>query len=308
MSSIADYSVSIAAIIVPILYSIFFEGSSILARKKNNILRELLTQFNVANGVWFYLLFALSVAIPIILLSWFDYAHLDSSLADFYLPSVAIIIIGVLLSIFRGLWVAFISLTGVFLLFHTFYIYHQYQQTLYSLYLTFLVFYIIYVVYSHKFPTKVHGFKKLQWITEIVGFSAFSFQLIYSIFVMGLTSLPTGSSVVQNLLLGDTYIIFIASWSALLAMSMALGLRWAWTSVRTAFFSVLLKIEPGAFKVSLKSAGGVSVKDGSIKSVEHSLVIQDQENEISIVPWEYVQRIGFEPSTKTIKRSNKHKI
>lgn len=305
MSAIVDYSISIAAIIVPILYSIFFEGSSILTRKKNNILREMLAQFNIANDFRFYLLFGLAVAIPVCLLSWFDYAHLDSSLADFYLPSIALIIVGLLLSIFKRLWVSFISMIGVFILFQTFYIYHQYQQTFCALYLSFLVVYIIYFKYSVKFPDKISGFKKMQWIPEIVGFSTFSFQLIYSVFVMGLDSLPTGGSVVPNLSLADAYILFIASWSALLALSMALGLRWALTSVRTALFSVLLKIDPDAFIVSLKSGGGVSVKSGVIKSVEHSLVLRDHEGEISIVPWEYVQRIGFKIPDKAQKKPNK---
>lgn len=308
MSAIVDYSISIAAIIVPILYSIFFEGSTILTRKKNNILREMLAQFNVANNFWFYLLFGIAVAIPVSLLSWFDYAHLDSSLADFYLPSIALIIIGVLLTLFKRLWVLFVSLVGVFILFKIFYIYHQYQQAFLALYLTFLVLYLIYIAYSVKFPNKTNKLKKMQWIPEIVGFSTFSFQLIYSVFVMGLDSLPTGGSIVQNLSLGDAYILFIASWSALLAMSMALGLRWAFTSVRTAIFSIMLKIEPDTFSVSLKSGGGVNVKSAIIKSIEHSLVLQDNEGEISIVPWEYVQRIGFKITSKTQKKPNKRQI
>ena len=295
---------SIAAIIVPILYSIFFEGIIVIKRKKNNFIIDLMRHIESLVNWKFHLLFGLSIFAPLFTLSWFDYLHLDSSLADFYLPSIAVIISGVLITIFKRIWVLFISSIGVFLLFYTYYIFHHYWYYLYTIYAVSLLIYLLYTFYStnKKFKKIAQKLQNIQWTVEVVAFTAFTFQFIYSVFVMGLDSLPVGNEVTPNLSLGNLYIIFISSWSLLLALSLTFGLRWAMTSAKINFFSSMLKNKRTRVTVGLKSALGNGVKSGEIKSIDNSLVIMDEKRELSVIPWEEVCMISY-----TTMEDNKRK-
>lgn len=298
MSGFVSSFLSIAAIIIPILYSIFFEGVIYLKRRKNNFIIDLMNQIETSINLKFYLLFGLCVFAPLLILSWFDYLHLDSSLADFYLPSIAVIITGLLITIFKRIWVLFISSIGVFLLFHTYYIFHRYWCSFYAIYAISLLVYIFYMVYfyKNKFQKVPKKILNLQWTVEVISFSAFTFQLIYSVFVMGLDSLPVGNEVASNLSLGNLYIIFISSWSLLLALSLAFGLKWAMTSAKINIFSSMLKFKQTKqtkVKVGIKGFAESDMKSGQITSISNSLVIADDKAEVSIIPWEEICMISY---------------
>lgn len=287
-----EIALSIVAIIVPVSYSIFFEGDMVIGRRKNNFIIEIMNVVNDHTNWKFYLIFSLSAAIPILLMSWFDYLHLDSSLADFYLPSIAVIITGLLITIFKRLWVLFISSIGVFLLFKTFYIFHQYVYTLYVLYALSLLIYISYIVFSTRSPEKGKNIRNFQWVVEVAAFSVFTFQLIYSIFVITIDSLPIGNQDNSNLLLGNLYIVFILGWSVLLALSLAFGLRWIWTSARINIFysTTIFKLEK--VEISVKNSLESKVISGSVQGMNHAFLISEGNGKVTLIPWEEIQMIS----------------
>lgn len=119
---------------------------------------------------------------------------------------------------------------------------------------------------------------------------------------MGLDSLPVGNEVASNLSIGNLYIIFISSWSLLLALSLAFGLKWAMTSSKINIFSSLLKFKQTKVKLGIKGFAESGVKSGQIMSISNSLVIADDKAEVSIIPWEEICMISYTLNMNTKRR------
>ena len=288
MATSSDFALAIASIVIPILYAAFFQGSTILTRRRENLLSEYIEYLRIGKGAKFYAAFSASVVTPMIILAYFDFTNLNSNLNLFYLPSFSVIIIGALLSIFRRLYSVLFAFPVVLFLFFIFPIYDQYMGL-------FAIANVLLLILCLGNEFKGWGTKivlRWHWMPMVLGFSAFGFQFLYSIFVMGLDSLPGNNSGLSRSVLANIYITFLAVYFTVFALSLPLGLRWLLKTIKFEILSLKIRKQSERFEVKVKSSGN-TLTQGYLRSIDKALVVEKVDGELEIIPWDLTLKFSF---------------
>lgn len=304
MSAGVTETIQIAAIVVPVLYSIFVESNRIVNRNRRRIEEALENLSNISKSKLAPALTFFSVMVPILLLLYFDSKNLDVSYAVIYIPSIAAVALGAALFIVRKLYVVIFSAPG-FIYFVWLYDYtsRPYLSYFWTAYGILFLFYTIYTVVSWKIPNIKKSFVKFYGIPQMAGFASFSFQILYISFSMSMGYITSLSGVVPKVTLGNLVIIYLMFWASFFTLSMALGIRNLVQDYRRSILSSSIEAKSMIINAKITTRGKFS-PEGEITSVGNSLTIKTEDGHFAVVPWNLIQGASFKINSEGDKKEN----